>query len=419
MEQKKQTIDQLTEDFHRYLRSIRRSEHTIRLYLAAWNKLKAYMASSHLKFYNSKIGEAFLASELGKYKYENLTTHKKNFVSKIEALVDFQNTGRVLLGIRIKSPKLFIGTIGKSINAFIDFRKSIFNLSNTTVNNYEIYLHSFNCFLNDSGIKSISKITLSEILQFINQLDSSKPAARHVALGILKNYAKYLYEQGLIIIDYSRKIPSDNYRNQSRLPSTFSKDEVELLVKSIDRGNPKGKRDYAMFLLALKLGFRSSDIANLKFENISWSNNELCFEQKKTGKSITLPMLPEVGNAIIDYLKFGRPVSPENHCFLQVVPPYKKIAPHDIANSVQFYLQRAGINLHNRKHGPHALRHTFAANLLNLTTPLPVISEALGHSSSMSTMFYLHIDTATLKQCALDVPQVPLSFYKQKGGYHE
>ena len=71
MEQKNQTIDQLTidqltEDFHLYLRSIRRSEHTIRKYLAAWKKLMAYMKSHRLKFYNSKIGEAFLVKELGK-----------------------------------------------------------------------------------------------------------------------------------------------------------------------------------------------------------------------------------------------------------------------------------------------------------------------------------------------------------------
>ncbi len=419
MEQKKQTIDQLTEDFHCYLRSIRRSEHTIRLYLAAWKKLITYMVSRRLKFYNSKIGESFLVKELGKYNYENLTTNKQNFVSKIEALVDFQNTGKVLLGTRIKPPKVFTGAIGKTMTEFIAFREKTFDLSKATITNYSIYLHSFNCFLNDIRIRSIRGITQSEILKFINQLDSSKPAARHVALCILRNYAQYLYEQRLVNIDYSRKIPSDNYRKQSRLPSTFSKDEIEMFINSIDRGNPKGKRDYAMFLLALKLGFRSSDIANLKFENISWSTNEFSFEQMKTGKRITLPILPEVGNAIIDYLKYGRSVSSETYCFLQIVPPHNKIVPHDIANSVQFYLQRAGINLHNRKHGPHALRHTFAAGLLNETTPLPVISEALGHASSMSTMFYLRIDTSSLKQCALDVPHVLFSFYKQKGGYHE
>jgi site-specific recombinase XerD len=419
MEQKKQPLEELITDFHHYLRSIRRSEHTIRLYLSAWDKLKAYMGKRKLKIYTSKIGEAFLVSELGKYKYENLPTGKQNFVSKIEALVDFQNTGKVLLGQRRKPQKQFSGVIGKTMQAFIDFRVELYSLSKATVTNYTIYLHAFNCFLNDRKTRSVHSITSTEVLQFIGGLNPAKPAAKHVALYILKGYLQYLFVNELISTDYSKKIPSDNYKRQPKLPSTFSKEEIEQFISAIDRGNPKGKRDYAIFLLALKLGFRSSDIAGLMFENISWQTNEFIFEQKKTGKSIILPILPEVGNAIIDYLKYGRPQSNESYCFLQMLYPYGRIVPHDIANCVQFYLKRAGINLTNRKHGPHALRHSFAAGLLNETTPLPVISEALGHSSIVSTMFYLRIDTSSLRQCALDVPAIPFSFYKQKGGYHE
>lgn len=419
MEPKKQTIDELTEDFHRYLRSIHRSEATIRRYLIAWEKLKAYMASRKLKIYTPKIGDAFLVSELGPYKYEELPTTQQNFVSKIEALLDFQNTGRVLLGIRRKPPKQFKSAIGKTMQAFMDFRKKIYGLSPITITNYEIYLHALLCLLNEKGIRSVGSITRRELLQFITQLDASKPAARHVAIYIVRNYARYLYENGLVSKDYSTTLPSDNYRQQTRLPSTFSKEEIEAFLGAIDRGSPKGKRDYAMFLLALKLGFRSSDVANLTFENISWSTNAFTFEQKKTGKNITLPLLPEVGNAIIDYLKYGRPLSRERHCFLQVVYPYNKLSAHDMANAVQFYLKRSGIDLRNRKHGPHALRHSFAAGLLQDATPLPVIAEALGHTTRQSTMFYLRIDTSSLKQCALEVPLIPFCFYQQKGGYHE
>lgn len=419
MEQNRQTIDELTEEFHCYLRSIRRSEHTIRLYLTAWDKLKAYMKKRKLKIYTSKIGAAFLKSELGTYKYENLVTSKQNFVSKIEALADYQDTGRVLLGTRRKPPKQLYGIVGRTMKEFIDFKAKLYSLSKATITNHFIYLHLFSCFLKERRIRSVSRITHLVSLQFIGSLNPAKPAARHVAIFILRGYLQYLHEKGLVETDYSKRIPADNYKRQSKLPSTFSREEIEQFINSIDRGNPKGKRDYAMFLLALKLGFRSSDIANLKFENISWQSNEFSFEQKKTGKSITLPILPEVGNAIIDYLKFGRPESKENHLFLQVVSPHDKITPHDIGNSVQFYLKRTNISLSNRKHGPHTLRHSFAAGLLKETTPLPVISEALGHSSTMSTMFYLRIDTTSLQQCTLEVPAIPFSFYKQKGGYHE
>lgn len=419
MKQEKQTIDELTEDLHKYLRSIRRSEHTIRLYVIAWKKLKNYMISHRLKFYDSRIGEAFLVSELGKYKYENLTTNKKNFVNKIESLTDFQYTGRVLLGKRLNPPKVFSGIVGKTMEDFIEFRKNAYSLAQITVNNYRLYLHSFFCFLNDRSIRVLSKITLAEISQFLRRLNSTKSAAQHMALGVLRTFTKYLYEEKLISEDYSQKIPSDNYRQQAQIPSTFSKEEIDQLIAVIDRANPKGKRDYAIFLLALKLGFRASDIASLKFANIFWSVNEFNFEQQKTAKSITLPILPEVGNALIDYLKYGRPVSSEKHVFLQVIPPYQKIVPHDVANCLRFYLKRAGINVHNRKHGPHALRHSFASCLLNNGTPLPVISEALGHTTSLSTMFYLRIDTSSLKQCALEAPRLPFAFYMQKGGYHE
>ncbi|GAO27865.1 site-specific integrase [Geofilum rubicundum] len=419
MEQKKQTIDELTEDFLRYLRSIRRSESTVRKYLLAWEKLKTYMAVHRKKIYTAKIGEAFLLSELGKYKFENLSVTKKNFVSKIEALDDYQNTGRVLLGIRRKPPRELHGVIGKSMMDFIDYKTTIYSLANATITYHKIYLHALNSFLREKRIRSVRRITSSEILQFAAGLNPHKPAARYVALSIFRGYMRYLFERELVSTDYSRKIPSDNYKRQPKLPSTFTKEEIEQFISSIDRGNPKGKRDYAMFLLALKLGFRSSDIANLKFENISWQTNEFNFEQKKTGKSVTLPILPEVGNAIIDYLKYGRPQSNENYCFLQILSPHDKIATHDIANSAQFYFKRANIDLRNRKHGPHALRHCFASSLLDQKTPLPVISEALGHSSTMSTMFYLRIDTLSLKQCALEVPSIPFSFYMQKGGCHE
>jgi hypothetical protein len=170
MEQTKQTIDELTEDFHRHLRKIRRSEKTIRLYLAAWEKLKAYMALHKQKVYNSKIGEAFLISELGQYKYENLPTNRQNFVSKIEALADFQNTGKVLLGKRIKASKVFTGTVGKTMKAFIDFRTRLYSLSILTINNYEIYLYSLLCFLYDRDIRTVNKITRQ---QFCNLLINS------------------------------------------------------------------------------------------------------------------------------------------------------------------------------------------------------------------------------------------------------
>lgn len=78
------------------------------------------------------------------------------------------------------------------------------------------------------------------------------------------------------------------------------------------------------------------------------------------------------------------------------------------------YLRRAGIHFEKtRKHGPHALRHSLAGILLEKKTPLPVISEVLGHKNTESTRYYLRIDMNSLRQCALEVPPVARSFYER------
>ncbi len=210
-------------------------------------------------------------------------------------------------------------------------------------------------------------------------------------------------------------IPRYNYKSQAQLPSTFSREEIKVLLKSIDRGNPRGRRDYAILLLATKLGLRASDLAGLKFEHILWEQHKITFQQMKTKRSIILPLLPEIGNAIIDYLQNGRPHSEDSHCFLQLISPYRPIDRNSIGNIVNYHLRMSGINCKDRKHGTHALRHSLAGNLLNNKTPIPVISEVLGHASSETTMYYLRIDLSSLKQCSLDVPMISSSFYDRKG----
>jgi site-specific recombinase XerD len=324
------------------------------------------------------------------------------------------------MGPRKHHPKVFKGDTGRIITDFIDYREIILKLSKKTIQSYVIYLYPFYCYMKKTGVKHLSGIKASEILSYIEQMDPYASAKKHVSLNILRIFFRYLYEQQIISVDYSRIIPKDNYKNQPKLPSTFTDGEINALLKAVDRGSPKGKRDYAILLLAIKLGLRASDICELKFENIIWERNVITINQYKTGKTLELPLLSEIGNAIIDYLKHGRPVSQDSNCFIHVQSPYDRIHTSDLGNLVRRYITLAGINYSNRKHGPHAFRHCFASALLKEKVPLPVISEALGHKNLASTMFYLRIDINSLRKCALDVPPVPSSFYEQEGGYfHE
>ena len=205
----------------------------------------------------------------------------------------------------------------------------------------------------------------------------------------------------------------DKCIKQAKLPSVYTKEEVEALIKSIDRSSPKGKRDYAIVLLTARLGLRATDVCCLTFENLKWEKSLIVFNQNKTGNKVEFPLISEIGEAIIDYLKFGRPESELPYLFLKVTSPYDRLNRSTLHSIVTLYLNRAGIQYKNeRKHGPHALRHSLAGVLLQKKIPVPVISEVLGHKNTESTRYYLRIDLNSLRQCALEVPPVPPIFYE-------
>jgi site-specific recombinase XerD len=128
---------------------------------------------------------------------------------------------------------------------------------------------------------------------------------------------------------------------------------------------------------------------------------------------VTLPILEDVGLAIIDYLKYARPSFEQTQAiFLRLTPPISKLSPSTLHSIVTQHMRSAGVKVDNgKKHGPHALRHSLASALLEDNTPLPVISEILGHSHTDSTSVYLKIDINQLKPFSL----IPVLFDWNKG----
>ena len=415
MERRQQTFDDLIEQYHNYLLSINRCADNIRHYRYEWERIKRFMSLHQIEFYDKTVGNLYLSSVLGEFEYTKLPRLSKKLVNMVDSFAKFQETGVLKrTGPRDTKPKIFENVLGTSMMNFLSDITLMCNLKSGTVAKYKTYLYKFYTFLSKKSVSGIEQINLSNTLQFFKELDPLQLSAKSHALQVVKCYLKYLHDQDLLDVDYSKNLPQCTYKQQPRLPSTFSEEEIKILLTSIDQGDGKGKRDYAMILLATKLGLRASDIVALKFENILWEQSQIKLLQQKTGKSLFIPLLPEIGNAIINYLKYGRPVSEKSHLFLQAYAPYQELNSHSFTKIVDFNIKRAKIDCANRKHGPHALRHSFAGSLLRAETPMPIISEALGHSHTESTMYYLRIDITTLRQCALNVPLVPTSFYAQE-----
>ena len=151
---------------------------------------------------------------------------------------------------------------------------------------------------------------------------------------------------------------------------------------------------------------RTSDIVNLKFENIDFENNVINIIQHKTNKPLSLPLIDEVKYPLLDYIKNYRENSNSNYILLSVIPPFNKLKGGSLKNDVTRYLKAANIIIGNRKHGPHVLRHSLSNSLLREDVPLEVISEILGHRNISATQKYISIDVKKLKILSLEVPPI-------------
>ena len=321
----------------------------------------------------------------------------------INAMAEYQLTGTVDMYLVSTRKKYYFPEAFKdSADAYLSYREHI-GISSKSIQISRLYLSRFFAFLNTKNVMSLDTVTVPIVLEFLKSLSSfGKPTISSI-MRTVRYYLKYCHDNGIMHEELFSKLPNPHYNRQSRLPSTYTEDEVRKTLDTIDMGNPCGIRDYAIILLIARLGLRSSDVANLRFSNIDWESDRIRLTQVKTGNPLELPLLSDVGEAIINYLKNARPKTESDHVFIRVQPPYTEFRSGAVGALVHEHLLRAGIHLEGRKSGSHALRHSLASRLLEHEIPLPVISEILGHVNTQTTMTYLRIDINELKKCALEV----------------
>lgn len=393
------------------LRKVHYSDSNIGGFITVWNRLTKYMGKIDETVYSAKLGMDFLGTEYGITVYKKLSQKDRRCARAINLLSDYLLHGiifaRTKQGIRTYHPEfqsIFQGYIEhKRANGF----------SEDTLQSYQVYLGRFSDYLHSRGIIDIRDMNDAVVSGFTDTFSRFSPSVIHNTLSSLRTFFHYLFKNEFVSKNFAYIVPRDGYRQRSKVPSAYSKKDVEKLIKSIDRGNPKGKRDYAIILLAARLGLRAQDICNLSFNNLRWETNTIALLQKKTEKMVVLPMLEDIGVAIIDYLKYARPECEEsNEIFLRLVPPIGKLEAPTLHSIVTQHMRTAGIKIEDgKKHGPHALRHSLASVLLEANTPLPVISEVLGHTTTESTSVYLRINIDRLRTCSLE----PLTFDWNRG----
>lgn len=376
-------------------------------YQRRWKMLEEFAQKQGEVYYSEKLGIDFVESYFNIFQKDFDKTLKQSEVQNlrvIRMLGDFQLHGSVLRRY-YKQKKILHNP--HFIEVISNFRQYCADkdYSPVTIDHYTKQSAKFLDYCDSHRLSSCSEINLVLINNYIKTLAGYTYKTVEQVLCSLRTFFKYLHLHNLNSTDFSLKIPMVQSRKQTRIPSVWSVEDLKKLISAIDRGSPMGKRDYAMILLACRLGLRVSDIKNLTFENFHWDARQIVFVQSKTRTTLSLPLVQDVGWAVIDYLKHGRPKVETPHVFVRHIAPFLPFSEGDHLYQIIIKYMRLGhIPVSPKKRvGMHSLRHTLASLLLENDTPLPVISDVLGHVSTESTAVYLKADIKKLKACPLNI----------------
>jgi integrase len=276
----------------------------------------------------------------------------------------------------------------------------------STVRTYGTVAGEFVAFTGTRG--GVARCDAAAVEAFVATLTGYQVKTVEQKLCALRSFLSFASADGLIDAAVADAVPAARSSKQAGVPSVWGPGEVERILEAIDRGNPCGKRDYAIVLLIARLGLRGIDLKRLEFGDFDWPGNRLSVTQAKTGDRVQLPLLKDVGWAVIDYIRDGRPVCDCQQVFVRHTAPIGPFSDQDHLHQILVKHARAAhvpIS-EKRRHGMHSLRHTLATRLMEDGTPLEQIADILGHQSVRSTGVYLKSSLGLLAKCALD-PDAP------------
>lgn len=378
-------------------------------YRRRWNQLMAYAEDRGEYFYTERLGMDFLNEFFGISQEDfsrPLPQAETQEIRVIRMVGDFQLHHAVLR--RYFKHKEIL-----TVPFFVDIRSRFRSFcekkgySQVTTGHYVKQSSYLMDYMAAQGMDDFTEVTLDTVNAYIRTLAgfSYKTVEQHICS--LRAFFRFLYQEGTVPDDLAAKMPMVKARKQAAIPSVWTHEELKQLIGAIDRGSPKGKRDYAIILIACRLGLRCTDIKNLCFENFNWTEKKIRFTQSKTGQPMELPLVPDVGWAVIDYLKYGRPKVDSSRIFVRHMAPFLPFAEDDhLDQLIRAYMVKAHIPMRGKHRGMHSLRHTMASVLLEKDTPLPVISDIIGHLDTNSTAVYLKVDMERLAECPLDFEEV-------------
>lgn len=254
-------------------------------------------------------------------------------------------------------------------------------------------------------IEDLSKLTAERVEKFfIAYSQEMGRAARRSMQAALRTFFRFCLHEGYIRRRLDQAVPTLRTYKLSTVPRALSEAQAQKVLQTINRRRDAGRRDYAIIQLLYSFGVRGGQLRRLRLEDIYWADDQIVFRASKNGKDSLLPLVPEVGESLLDYLTNARPSCSYSQVFLTCRAPYHPLRRSStVSEIVRRHIRAAGIDVPSK--GAHVFRHGFATRMIRQGHSLKAIADVLGHRHLTTTFIYTKVDFNALTQVALDWPE--------------
>jgi integrase len=297
--------------------------------------------------------------------------------------------------------------IERALQAHTTFLREHRGLAVRTVHKRAWQLARMADFWDRTGVGTLSDLRASHIQQFFLQLARQMPATRRTYGVTLRSFLRWAYQEGRLSTDLRAAVITGRHMRQAQVRDVLAIEDVDRVLAAVDRSRAVGRRDYAVLLLAVRYGMRPSDIRQLRLDDVHWRRGLITIRQAKTGRPLTLPLLPEIAQGLAAYLRDGRPTTAAREMFVRHRAPFAPFVPtNNLAAIVRPLFRRTGLDQRSGGRGLYVFRHTLASGLLEAGCSIKSIADVLGHQSTDTTMEYATVNLVALRRVALSEAEV-------------
>jgi integrase/recombinase XerD len=288
--------------------------------------------------------------------------------------------------------------------SYEEFLEKVQGLAPTTRRQYLRFASRLLNTISQSGPIPWPSLNADKIIEFV-LADASprKGFGPHTTSTAIRSLLRFLVSQGRLSSGLETAIPNIPRWSHAALPQRLSETDINRLLTVCDDGTAIGRRNYAILILLSRLGLRAKEVVGMQLGDLDWANGSLLVRSSKTHSERLLPMAQEVGEALVSYLKDGRPATSYRQIFLDHTAPFQPLQTASaITKVVKRLLAKAGIE--RRSSGAHLFRHTVASQMVNHGASFKEVADVLGHQNLQTTGIYAKLDLAALSEAALPWP---------------